>query len=77
MDAHHNIIKSVLDSFIRWRCFSCALATGVALAPFHDLDGMVPAEVKAKIEQLKADIISGNGLGGSEQQNRLEKNYNP
>jgi basic membrane protein A len=32
---------------------------GVGLAPFHDLESMVSAELQAEIEQLKADIISG------------------
>lgn len=32
---------------------------GVGLAPYHDMDAQVPAELKAEIEQLKADIISG------------------
>jgi basic membrane protein A len=32
---------------------------GVGIAPFHDLDSQVSAELKAEIEQLKADIISG------------------
>jgi len=32
---------------------------GVDIAPFHNLDSMVPAELKAEIEQLKADIIAG------------------
>jgi basic membrane protein A len=32
---------------------------GVGLAPYHDLDSMVPAELKAEIEDLKAKIISG------------------
>ena len=32
---------------------------GVALAPFHDLDSMVSADLKAELEALKADIISG------------------
>lgn len=32
---------------------------GVGLAPYHDLDDMVPAELKAEIEELKAKIISG------------------
>jgi basic membrane protein A len=32
---------------------------GVALAPFHDMDKQVPAELKKEIEQIKADIISG------------------
>ena len=32
---------------------------GVGLAPYHDLDSAVPAELKAKIESLKAQIIAG------------------
>jgi basic membrane protein A len=32
---------------------------GVGLAPFHDLDASVPAELKAELDQIKADIISG------------------
>ena len=32
---------------------------GVALAPFHDFDAEVSDEMKAELEQLKADIISG------------------
>jgi basic membrane protein A len=32
---------------------------GVALAPYHDLDSKVPADLKKEIEDLKAKIISG------------------
>ncbi|WP_028050959.1 BMP family protein [Cellulomonas sp. URHD0024] len=32
---------------------------GVGLAPYHDLDSAVPADLKAEVDQLKADIISG------------------
>jgi len=32
---------------------------GVALAPFHDLDKDVPAELKKELKALEADIISG------------------
>ncbi|MDQ0634926.1 basic membrane protein A [Arthrobacter pascens] len=32
---------------------------GVALAPFHDLDSAVPADMKSELDQLKKDIISG------------------
>ena len=35
---------------------------GVGLAPYHDLEGTVPAELAAAIEQLKADIIAAGGL---------------
>ncbi len=32
---------------------------GVQLAPFHDLDSEVPAELKAELEQIKKDIADG------------------
>jgi basic membrane protein A len=32
---------------------------GVGLAPFHDFDDDVSAELKAELEQVKADILSG------------------
>jgi basic membrane protein A len=33
---------------------------GVALSPFHDLDGQIPAELKAEVDQLAKDIASGS-----------------
>jgi glucose/mannose transport system substrate-binding protein len=32
---------------------------GVGLAPFHDLEAMVPAELATELETVKADIIAG------------------
>ncbi|MEV4758071.1 BMP family ABC transporter substrate-binding protein [Micromonospora sp. NPDC049559] len=32
---------------------------GVELAPYHDFDSKVPAELKAEVEKLKTDIVSG------------------
>jgi len=32
---------------------------GVRLAPFHDLDSQVPAELKSELDQIKKDIIDG------------------
>jgi basic membrane protein A len=32
---------------------------GVGLAPFHELESVVPADLIAEIDQLKADIIAG------------------
>ena len=32
---------------------------GVGLAPYHDFDSKVPADLKKEVDQLKADIISG------------------
>ena len=31
---------------------------GTGLAPFHDFDSKVPADLKAELDQVKADIIS-------------------
>lgn len=33
---------------------------GVGLAPFHDLDGTVPAELKTKVDELKQQIVDGD-----------------
>lgn len=32
---------------------------GVSLAPYHDFDSKVPADLKAEVEKLKADIAAG------------------
>jgi basic membrane protein A len=32
---------------------------GVRLAPFHEFDSKVPADLKSELDQLKADIVSG------------------
>ncbi len=32
---------------------------GVSLAPYHEFDSKIPAELKSEIDQLKKDIISG------------------
>ncbi len=32
---------------------------GVQLAPFHDLDSQVPAELKSELDQIKKDIADG------------------
>ncbi|SIR35872.1 nucleoside-binding protein [Micromonospora avicenniae] len=32
---------------------------GVSIAPFHDFDSKVPAELKAEVEKIKADIAAG------------------
>ena len=32
---------------------------GTGLAPFHDFDSKVPADLKTELDQVKADIISG------------------
>ena len=32
---------------------------GTGLAPFHNFDSKVPADLKTELDQVKADIISG------------------
>jgi basic membrane protein A len=32
---------------------------GVQLAPFHDLESQVPAELKSELDQIKKDIVDG------------------
>ena len=32
---------------------------GVGLAPYHDFDSKIPADLKKEVQQVKADIISG------------------
>ena len=32
---------------------------GVSLAPYHEFDSKVDAELKAEVDKLKADIIAG------------------
>ena len=32
---------------------------GVLISPYHDLDSAISAELKAAVDQLKADIIAG------------------
>jgi basic membrane protein A len=39
---------------------------GVGLAPFHDLDSKVPADLKKELDQVKADLISGKVKTGVE-----------
>jgi basic membrane protein A len=54
------VIQSVIDgTFMGGDVVGTLANNGVAIAPFHDLESMVPAELAAEIEQLKADIIAG------------------
>ncbi len=53
-------IKAVVDKTFKGGVYVGKLSdNGVGLAPFHDYDSKVPAELKAEIEQLKKDIIAG------------------
>jgi len=54
------VIQSVIDgTFVGGDVVGTLANNGVALAPFHELESMVSAELAAEIEQLKADIIAG------------------
>jgi basic membrane protein A len=55
-----NTIKAAKDGTFAGGVTAGTLAnTGVDLAPFHDLDGQVSAELKAEIEAVRAKIIDG------------------
>ncbi len=53
-------IKAVVDGTFQGGKYVGTLKNnGVGIAPFHDFEAKVPAELKAEIEQIKADIIAG------------------
>jgi basic membrane protein A len=55
-----NAIKSVIDGTFAGGVTVGTLENGgVGLAEFHGLDSMVSAELKAELEQVRADIIAG------------------
>jgi basic membrane protein A len=55
-----NVIKAAKDGTFAGGSTVGNLANGgVALAPFHNLDSVVSAELKAELETVKADILSG------------------
>ncbi len=64
-----NSIKDAVDGKFAGGTVTYALKdSGVDLAPFHDFDSQVSADLKSQLEQLKKDIISGavtvNGVLG-------------
>jgi basic membrane protein A len=55
-----NIVKGVQDS-----SFKAGNVVGsVGLAPYHDLDSKVPADVKTKMTSVTADVVSGKTATG-------------
>jgi len=53
-------IKQVIDGSFKGGVIVGTLENGgVGLAPFHNLDASVPAELKMELDQVKADILSG------------------
>ena len=54
-------IKAAMEGTFEGGVIVGTLASdGVALAPFHDLDSAVPAELKAELETIKAGIVDGS-----------------
>ncbi len=59
-NAVETVLKDDKDGMFDATPYVGTLANGgVALAPFHDLDSAVPADLKSELDQLKKDIISG------------------
>jgi basic membrane protein A len=59
-DAVEAVIKDDKDGKFDPAPYVGTLANGgVALAPFHDLDSAVPAEMKSELDSLQKDIVSG------------------
>jgi len=58
--AVYDAIKAIVDETFAGGTYIGTLKnSGVGLAPFHDFDSEIPAELKAEIEQLEQDIIDG------------------
>jgi len=55
-----NIVKSVQDGTYK----GGNIIGDVGLAPYHDLDSKVPADVKSKMTQVTADVVSGKTKTG-------------
>jgi len=56
-------VTNVVETDTVGEAFVGTLANGgLGLAPYHDNEDRVPAELTAEIEQLKADIIAAGGL---------------
>lgn len=54
-------IKAGVDGSFAGGTIVNTMATGgIDLAPFHDADSLVPDELKAEVEQIKAAIIDGS-----------------
>jgi basic membrane protein A len=61
MDATtYDAIKQVVDGTFKGGATVGNLQNnGVAIAPFHDADSVVPAELKTELEQVRADMLAG------------------
>jgi basic membrane protein A len=53
-------MKNVADGTFKGGIYTGTLENkGVDIAPFHSLDSVVPADLKAEVDQLRTDIIAG------------------
>ncbi|WP_457966261.1 BMP family ABC transporter substrate-binding protein [Arthrobacter sp. D1-29] len=59
-DAVENVVKEDTDGKFSNTPYVGTLANeGVGLAPFHDLESAVPAELKSELDQIQKDIVDG------------------
>jgi basic membrane protein A and related proteins len=59
-DAVEAVVKDDKDGKFSNTPYVGTLANeGVQLAPFHDLESQVPAELKSELDQIKKDIVDG------------------
>lgn len=59
-DAVETVVKEDKDGKFSNTPYVGTLANeGVKLAPFHDFDSQVPAELKAELDQISKDIVDG------------------
>src|SRR5256714_13646868 len=60
-DAGRDAVLKVADGSLQGGSGSTGTLAnnGVQVAPFHDLESKVPADLKSELDQLKQDIISG------------------
>jgi basic membrane protein A and related proteins len=65
VEKHMNVavedtVKATLDGTFKGGLYVGTLANnGVGIAPYHDLESIVPQELQAKIDELKQGIIDG------------------
>jgi len=53
-------VQAIMDGTFTGGIHIGTLETGeISIAPFHELDSLIPAKVKGELEQIKADIIAG------------------
>jgi basic membrane protein A len=59
--AFYNYLKTVADGSVQADISTGALQNGgVGLAPFHDWEGKIPADLKSRIQQANDGIKDGS-----------------